>query len=84
MSLNTLDITPLKEKGLALHKAIEQAVKDQTSGTLYIPLPSEILMTQAQYDNLIKLANMHDMYASNQQLYKTKYNVMEVKVKTWK
>lgn len=75
-----LDITSWKQKGQALKEAIEKEVKGLSETLISIPLPSKILMTQAQYDDLMKLGNMSNMFHSEDQMYRTPHNVMEVRV----
>ena len=78
--MKVLDITLFRETGKELSDAIELAVSD-TQRVLIQELPSEILMTQAQFRELSDLAKLPKMYDSKDRLYQTSKNVMEVKVK---
>lgn len=79
MMPNILDVTPLKQTGLDLHKAIVKAVKDySTSGYL----PDRIKMTPKQFEVLSGYGHMMGTQdISKEHLYRTHYNVMEVDVK---
>lgn len=77
---NTLDITDFKEQGVELAKAIENAVKD-TQRVVIRELPNELLMTQAQFDDLQKVTGTFESYIPDYYMFKTKLNVMEVRVK---
>lgn len=75
-----IDITPLRETGDELRKAINNAVYDMTS-TVFNPnnVPNQIIMTQEQYDDLNP--DMDVLYESNDRIYVTPTNAMEVVVK---
>jgi hypothetical protein len=75
---NVLDITDLKEHGPALHTAIVNAVKD-TQGTILAPLPDVLVMTALQYKELD--AGMMQAYQSDDRIYMTPLNAMNVRVK---
>jgi len=75
-----LDITDAKETGLMLKQAILSAVKD-TQRIILAPLPDQLLMTKDQYDMLQDDPDMQKMYQSDNLLYITPLNAMEVKVK---
>lgn len=76
--MNELDITSFKIKNKAeLMKEIELAVND-TQRIIIRPYPSVIKMTREQYELLQHEGNMMHTYKDNDQLYRTKYNVMEV------
>lgn len=76
-----LDITAWKGKGADLIEAIEKEIKPIFKSKLILPIPSIIIMTQAQYDDLMRLAKLPNMFHSKDQMLQTKYNVMEVRVK---
>ena len=78
--MDNLDITDFKEKGIALKKAITQAVKD-TQLILIRPYPSFITMTVEQYKDLQDDPDLKTMYQSDNHMYVTQYNIMEVVVK---
>jgi|SRR5688572_11474833 len=78
--MSTLDITKFKQRGKALMEVINKEVKATTSRYIYTPVPDSIRMTQAQYDDLMKIASMPNMFHSEDRLYRTPYNVMEVRV----
>lgn len=75
-----LDITDFKEKGIELMTAIENAVGD-TQRVIITPLPDELLMTQDQFDELMRLSGLHEMEGTEDRMFITKFNVMEVRVK---
>ena len=76
---NTLDITSFKEKGTELHTAIENAVKS-TQQYVIQPLPDWIKMRKSQFQDLAKLHNMGDMFNSEERMYITKHNIMQIEV----
>jgi len=80
--INVFDITSFKEKDLELHQRILRDMKGYSETLLYIPMPDVIKMTQSQYDQLMKLGNMPNMYHSDDRMYVTPYNVMEVRVQS--
>lgn len=80
LSLTTMDITDRKEKGIELHNAIALEAKRASKSKLFIPIPNLILMTSAQYDDLNKLSGIQEFYHTEDKLYVTPYNVMEVRV----
>ena len=82
-STNTLDITDLKEHGLALHEAICNAVKD-TQSIVIRQLPNILLMTLAQYQELDPLGDMNGAANAKQRIYMTPLNAMDVVVKNGK
>jgi hypothetical protein len=82
LSLNTMDITDRKEKGKELHDHIVKEVKRLVNSNLFLPIPNVLLLTQKQYDGLSLLTNnpIENMFYSEDKLYKTPYNVMEIRV----
>lgn len=78
-STDELDITHWRQKGADLHTEIVNAVKS-TQSVIIQPLPNILTMTQAQYDSLLLLKNMPEMYQSKERFYYTPLNVMEVRV----
>jgi hypothetical protein len=80
LSLNTLDITDRKEPPVELHTIIVKEVRRAFDSKLFIPMYNLITMTQDQYDGLMKLSKMSPMYHSEDMMYQTPYNVMEVRV----
>lgn len=91
-----LDITDLKETGLDLVKAINNAVAEwETSTKILKPLPGELLMTPTQYKDLMALSYLDPMQEdkwdfttgeavlvpSDDRMFATEKNVMEVRVK---
>lgn len=77
---NVLDITSFKQKGVKLHEAIVKEVKPLATSKLLVPIPDVIKMTSEQYDDLNKLSNIQEFYHTEDKMYKTPYNVMEVRV----
>lgn len=80
LSLTTLDITDRKEKGQELHNIIVLEAKRASESKLYIPIPNLLLMSADQYDDLNNLSGLQEMYHSDEKMYVTPYNVMEVRV----
>jgi len=78
--MNTLDITSYKEKGQELHDRIVKDVKSVAKSKLILPIPDLLRMTQDQYDELNLLSGMYDVYYTEDKMYKTPYNVMEIRV----
>jgi hypothetical protein len=78
--VNTLDITSFKQKGQELRAEILKEVKGIAESSLIVTLPDSIRMTQAQYDDLMEIADMPNMYHSEDRMYVTPYNIMEVRV----
>lgn len=80
MNGNTLDITSFREKNKQkLMEEIEGAVND-TQRVIIRPYPSIIQMTKRQYKILQHDPSMMHAHQSNEHLYRTKYNVMEVEI----
>lgn len=80
MAKNTLDITSLTERGEALKQAIFNAVKD-TQAIIMAPLPNELIMTAAQYEDQDPLGDMAQAYKSKDRVYITPLNAMDIVVK---
>lgn len=81
--MNTLDITNERVKGKALHNLILDAVRD-SQRVIIRPHYDELLMTQQQFDDLIKLKMSmlaQEDYLENYYIYNTGMSVMEVRVK---
>lgn len=74
------DITNFKQKGQELKLAIDKEIESQANSLLFTTMPSKILMTQAQFDDLNKLNHLPTMYHTEDRMYVTKWNVMEVRV----
>lgn len=77
---NTLDISSWKQKGQELHERIVKEIKPLATSKLLTPIPDRIRMSEAQYDDLGKLFNMETFYHTDDKLYTTPYNVMDVVV----
>lgn len=74
----TIDITDWKQNTLeTLAKAIEDAVAD-TQRVVIRELPNRLVMTPAQYDILQEDPMMQKFYKSNEHVYVTKHNAMDV------
>lgn len=77
---NSLDITDLKQKTYEeLGKAIIQAVKD-TQSVVIRELPNELHMTRKQFKIMQKDPEMWNVANTQDFLYHTPLNVMEVRV----
>ena len=72
------DITSHKQTGQELVNIIDKDMKSWNNTGMV--LPNTILMTQKQYDDLNELSGFVDMFHSIDKLYRTTYNVMEVRV----
>jgi hypothetical protein len=75
-----LDITNWKDKGLDLKLRIDKEVKSIAKSKILVDLPSKLQMTQDQFDDLNRLNHLPTMYHTEDRMYVTKYNVMEVRV----
>ena len=81
--MDTLDVTHLKLSGEKLAEEIENLV-GETQRLVIQPLPSELLMTKEQFEDLISLADPDEQLIKpdpKHQLYLTKYNIMDIKIK---
>lgn len=77
---NVLDITGILERGDALKQEIVSAVKD-TQSVLLTKLPNILLMRPDQFEDLNGGDEMAQMYQSQQRMYVTPQNAMEVVIK---
>ncbi len=77
LKLRTLDITPLKTKGEALHKEIKDICKDDQS-LIQHRMYDELLMTKKQFEYL---RNDFNEFIEGYYIYDSGFNVMEVRVK---
>lgn len=75
-----LDITNYKQKGVELKNAIDNEIKSIAKSKILIDLPSKLQMTQDQFDDLNRLNHLPTMYHSEDRMYVTQYNAMEVRV----
>lgn len=75
-----LDITNWKQKGAELNTAIINEIKGMSESIVFTNLPSKLQMTQQQYDDLMALGKLPNMYHQEDRMYVTPYNVMEVRV----
>ncbi len=85
MSINLstphLDITTWKQRNKELETAISKEIKGLSESLLLIELPAIINMTQDQFDQLSLLKGIQPMFGTEDKLYVTPYNAMEVRVK---
>jgi len=77
LKLRTLDITPLKQRGEALHKEIKDICKADQA-LIQHRMYDELLMTPKQFE---MLRNGIDSYIEGFYMYNTGMNVMEIRVK---
>jgi len=77
LKLRTLDITPLKQRGEALHKEIKDICKDDQS-LIQHRMYDELLMTKKQFEYL---RNDFNEFIEGYYIYDSGFNVMEVRVK---
>ncbi len=77
LKLRTLDITPLKAKGEALHKEIKDICKDDQS-LIQHRMYDELLMTKKQFEYL---RNDFNEFIEGYYIYDSGFNVMDVRVK---
>lgn len=75
-----LDISNWKQKGQELALEINKQMEGMSESLIFSTLPSKIQMTQSQYDDLMKLGNLPNMYYSEDRMYRTPHNIMEVRV----
>lgn len=76
---NILDITDFREHGKELVTAIENAVYE-TQRYIMRPLPDWIHMKKSQFEELAKIHGLPDMYDSDERMYITKHNIMQIEV----
>jgi len=82
LSTPRLDITSWKQRGQELFDAINREIAGLAKSLIYIELPAILDMTQAQYDDLMRLNKLENMYHNEDQMFVTPYSVMEVRVRT--
>lgn len=77
----SLDITGLKQRGVELSKAVQEAVRS-TQMVIVRAYPNKIVMTRKQYNDLTKRPELLSNNYAGQEfyLYRTKYNIMEVEI----
>jgi hypothetical protein len=75
-----LDITNWRQKGAELNTRITNEIKGMSESKIITTLPSKLQMTQQQYDDLMALGKLPNMYHQEDRMYVTPYNVMEVRV----
>ena len=80
LSLTFHDITNYRETGRELITRINNDMKHYADSVLTVKMPDLLTMTQKQYDDLMKLNRLDTMYHSDEQMFLTPYNVMEVRV----
>lgn len=73
----TIDIRDWKHTGDELKREIVEAVKS-TQLLIVRPLPDKLVMTGEQYDMLQSDPEMHGMWESQQRVYVTSENAMDV------
>lgn len=76
----TLDMTNVRERGKDLMASINKAVKDSQS-TIIQDHYNELLVTKDQFDSLQKAHGTFESFVPDSFMFKTPYNVMEVRVK---
>jgi len=80
LSLVTHDITNYQEKGRELVTRINGDMKTMLDSPFTVKMPDLLKMTQKQLDDLRKLHSLDTMYHSEEQMFITPSNVMEVRV----
>lgn len=80
LSLVTHDITNYQEKGRELIERINGDMKTMLDSPFTVKMPDLLKMTQKQFDDLMKLNSLDTMYHSEEQMFITPSNVMEVRV----
>ena len=75
-----LDISSWKQKGAELNEAIITTIKGMSESKIATDLPSKLQMTQAQHDDLMALHKLPNMFHSEDRMFMTPYNIMEVRV----
>ena len=79
LSLNTLDITGSRKQGNELHEYIVRECRRLNN--LNFNQYNILLMSQRQYDDLNKLSgHIVDQFHNEDMMYKTPFNIMEVRV----
>lgn len=77
--MKNLDITNFTQRGKELKEEIENAVAD-SQRVIVQQHYDELQMTQDQFDSLQAIGGTFQSYIPDYYIYKTKHNVMEVKV----
>lgn len=80
LSTPRLDITTWKQKGLQLNEAIQKEIKGLSKSLIFMPMPAILEMRQDQYNDLMEVGKLPNMYHQEDRMYVTPYNVMEVRV----
>lgn len=80
LSLTFHDITNYPQKGIELVERINRDMKEANKSIFMSQMPNVLQMTQAQYNDLMQLNRLDNMFHSDEQMFVTKYNVMEVRV----
>ena len=78
--MNTLDISNWKIHGQELSNRIIKEVKSFAKSKLLVPIPDILMMTQDQYDDLSRLKGMYDVFYTEDKMYRTPFNVMEIRI----
>jgi hypothetical protein len=78
--MKQMDITTATETGAELATAIENEIGYGQSIVEH-EMPAILVMTQAQYDSLMKASQITQYDGSKGRFFITKYNVMEIEVK---
>jgi len=73
----TIDIRDWKQTGDELKREIDEAVKS-TQSVVIRPLPNKLVMTGPQYDMLQADPEMRGFWTSQERVYITPYNAMDV------
>jgi len=80
LSLTFHDITNYREKGIELVERINRDMKEMNKSVFIPQMPNVLQMTQTQYDDLMALNRLDNMFHTEEQMFVTNYNVMEVRV----
>lgn len=80
MDYKTIDIREQKETGIELKKLIQQAVAD-TQRTIIRELPDTLVLTGPQYDSLQDDDEMRGFWTTQERVYVTELNCMNVVIK---
>lgn len=76
----TLDMRNVKELGLELNTLIQQGVKD-TQSVVERPLPHTLVITGKQFDSLQTDPDMRGFWSTQERIFVTPLNVMDVVIK---
>lgn len=79
-AVRPLDMRDCKLKGIELAREVENRVGAFNTRTIYEPYPDEVIVSPEQFKEFAKLRGDETVTPTGKELFKTKYNVMDIKV----